>query len=760
MIFAISFCAGVLLLLALPSLPAAWIAAVVAAAAAGFGLLIRRQFVVAPAVCAVCAGFVFAWAQAHEYLQLRWPVDRADDRVIARVIVDTIPVARDSAWLFDGIAEVEAPQRLQEPLRVRLVWRDAPVRPQAGERWQLLLSLRPPRGRVNPGTVDLERELFQGRIHALGAVVPSRLNVRMDSGHRPLAAFRERIARHIDARVVDRDAAALISALAVGVTGAMSREQWRVFNATGTTHLVAISGLHVTLFAVIAFAAARRLWSLALWRWVRWPRENFAAAVGFFAAATYATLAGLSVPTQRTLIMLGVWLLARSLARVSAPFHPFAVALLAVLLLDPFAPLAAGFWLSFGAMAAIILVTSSRFVRRTFVHEALAVQSVVIIALTPVTLASFGSVSVIGPLVNGVAIPAMSWIFVPTILFSIALAPLWQSLSNALLGAAAWMHDAAWPWLAAASDLPWALAHACPSRWWYLAAAVSVFVSLMPLPRMLRVAALVWIVPLALAAGARPKMGGVEMTILDVGEATSIVVHTSNHVLVYELGEGYGSDGRTVESVLVPFLRSRGARSIDALVVSRLTPSVSPAVTALLAEMPIRETLIGEGAHADFEGARSCASVGAWRWDQVTFRLLQPASDESSPAQSRVCTLSIETPRGRMLIPGDLDADAERGLVAANDLAAAVVVVPRQGSDAASSPEFVRAVNARWAVVSRRRTRQGGDKHALGRWQQHGTRVLVTAEQGATGFAIDPRTGLAGPSARRAESRTLWRSSP
>ena len=126
----------------------------------------------------------------------------------------------------------------------------------------------------------------------------------------------------------------------MGVTGAMSREQWRVFNATGTTHLVAISGLHVTLFAVVAFAVARALWSALLYRFVPWPARTFAAVIGFMAAAAYATLAGLSVPTQRTLIMLGAWLFTRCVARTSPPFHSFALALIAVLVLDPFAPLA------------------------------------------------------------------------------------------------------------------------------------------------------------------------------------------------------------------------------------------------------------------------------------------------------------------------------------------------------------------------------------------------------------------------------------
>ncbi len=339
MIFSIAFFGGTLLLLALPALPATWAVGAVLGAALSACLRWRRP-PAAVAVCALGAGFLYTAAHAYLYLQHRWPTSRADERVVAQVVIDSVPAARDSAWAFDGVATLEAPEPGAQPLRVRLIWRNAEGRPRAGERWRLLLSLRPPRARVNPGSPDVERMLFHDRVHALGTVVSSSINRRLDGGHRPLTELRERIALRIDERVADREAAALIAALAVGVTGDMSREQWRIFNVTGTTHLVAISGLHVTLFAVITIAVAGWLWSAALWRVVRLPRDTFAAMVGFAAAAAYATLAGLSVPTQRTLIMLGVWLLTRSLARATAPFHSFALALCAVLALDPFAPLA------------------------------------------------------------------------------------------------------------------------------------------------------------------------------------------------------------------------------------------------------------------------------------------------------------------------------------------------------------------------------------------------------------------------------------
>jgi competence protein ComEC len=749
MMFSLAFFGGTLGLLVLPQLPSAWVVLAVLALTLT-SLVVRRWLPFALALGSLGVGFLYTAAHAHTYLQQRWPTSRAEDRVIAQVIIDTVPAARDGAWLFDGEATLEAPDLRAQPLRVRLIWRDTEDRPHAGERWRLLLSLRPPRARVNPGTMDVERMLFHDRVHALGSVVDSSINRRIDAGHRPLAALRESIALHIDDRVADREAAALIAALAVGVTGDMSREQWRIFNVTGTTHLVAISGLHVTLFAVISIAVARWLWSVALWRVVRVPRDTFAALVGFAAAAAYATLAGLSVPTQRTLVMLGVWLLTRSLARACSPFHSYALALCAVLVLDPFAPLAPGFWLSFGAMGAIVLVTSPRFVLRSALSEAIVVQAAVTVALAPLTLAAFGSISLISPLVNAVAIPAMSWVFVPTILLSIVLAPVMPDAGDAVLALAAWMHHAGWPWLAAAADMSWSLIHCSPPWWWYIAGGFGALASLLPLPRSLRVAALVWLVPLAFAGSDAPTRGSAEITVLDVGEGTAVVVQTAHHVLVYDTGDVYGTNGRTAEAVLVPFLRSQGRSAIDLLVLSDRKSSGSPGVTAVFAELPVRQTLVAPGAPADFDGARTCKTE-SWTWDEVLFQAAPTDVSVSGVGEPSFCVLGVATRTGRALLPGEIDARTERRLVSSSGvgLLADVVVVPRHGSDSASTLEFIGAVNARWAVVSGRRSRDDRTKPAVARWEKRGAAVVATADLGAITVELGPGPDLEPPLGQR-----------
>jgi competence protein ComEC len=738
MLYSFSFFAGVATLLASPELPCRPVVVALGVLALATALCRRRFPVAAMAACGGCCGFLFAAYYARDYLEHRWPERLDGERVIASVVVDSIPAPLDAGWAFDGIVRIDTPQRAPEEaeavwgeaFRARLVSRDGAFRPHAGERWRLLLSLRPPRGRANPGGSDFERHQFRDGVHALGTVVDSGLNRRVDEGHRPLTRLRERISERIEAQVVDRDAAGLIAALAVGDTGRVSREQWRVFNATGTTHLVAISGMHVTLFAVIMFALARYVWAgcvtIGSTRLVRRvasvPRETFAAVFGFLAALGYAVLAGLSVPTERTLIMLGAWLFARSVARASHPFQPFALALLLVLLIDPFAPLSAGFWLSFAAMAAIILATSGRFVRHASWREALSIQVVVSIALLPFTLALFGSVPLIGLPVNLLAIPAMSWVLVPTVLLALALVPISTVASNLVLSLAEWLHNLGWPWLAAASDVPWALIHASPPWWWYALAVVALVLAALPWPLPMRLAALICVAPLAASIERPLTAGSAEITVLDVGEGSAVVVRTAGHVLLYGTGDSYGTNGRIAEGVVVPFLRSSGVHVIDRLIIPRISPSSGTGVAALSAEMSVAQTLIG--GEATDAGSIDCSTVpGSWHWDGISFTL-------GNTAAGHACSLSIRSAAGEVRFPGDIDA----------------LVIERPAQ--------------RWVVVSSRRAQRSLAKYTRTQPDLAAAEVLVTAERGAIRVPFDGARGPEVPEAHRAHRRTLWSAAP
>jgi competence protein ComEC len=174
------------------------------------------------------------------------------------------------------------------------------------------------------------------------------------------AALRERI----DTVLADAAHRGIVVALAIGAQDEVSDTDWRLMRGTGTSHLVAISGLHIGFVAGLAGWLAGAVWRRSGWigrDWpLRLPAQVVAATAGVSFAALHAALAGFNVPAQRALWMAGVVALAfvsgRSLARSTV----LAWALGLVLLVDPWAVVSAGFWLSFFAVAAILFAMSGR----------------------------------------------------------------------------------------------------------------------------------------------------------------------------------------------------------------------------------------------------------------------------------------------------------------------------------------------------------------------------------------------------------------
>jgi len=335
--------AGVLLALASAALPGtAWLLAAGTCVVLVFATRLRRAACLRQ-LALLLLGMFLAWNTARQWLALQVPAS-VDARVLFEGHIVTVP-AREGAELFfevEGIIVEGAGPNDGRVRRARLAWRDVRFEPRAGEHWRLLLRLLPLADTRNFAAADPARFAFRDGVHLVGRVLPSTLNTRLTLAPTSIDTLRARIAARIRDSIADPDAAALLTALAVGLTDGMSVDQWRVFNATGTTHLVAISGLHVTMFALSALGLAR-----FLWRWLpparRLAREPFAWLLGLTAAGAYSLLAGFSVPTQRTWLMLAIVALARLTARHAGAGRIFGVALIAVLLYDVRAPLSAGF---------------------------------------------------------------------------------------------------------------------------------------------------------------------------------------------------------------------------------------------------------------------------------------------------------------------------------------------------------------------------------------------------------------------------------
>lgn len=646
---------------------------------------------------------------ALDQLAQRWSPADEGQRVIAEVQIDLL-VRRTSAGAeFDALLYIESPSRLQRTLRARVSWRDPSKVPRAAERWRLLLQLSAPRANTNPGGFDEQREFFRDRVHARAVVLPFAGNRRVAAQSGGLLAVRERTVRRIREAVVDRDASALFAGLSVGATGEVTREQWQVFSDTGTTHLVAISGMHVTLFCWVVAALARRLWARLQWLVRRLDRETFAATLGVPAAALYAAIAGFGIPAQRTVVMLAVWWMFRLTGRVHAGFDVLGLAIIAVLIVDPFAPLSSGFWLSFVAMATLIATEAAQGSGlRAWFMETLRTQWRVSLALLPITLVWFSSFSLAGLIVNFAAIPVFSLVLVPVALLGSLLGAFARPLAAPLWWVGERVHEWLWPLLVVVAAHPYAAIQLSPAAF------------------------------LPMSGLERPGEGEVMITLLDAGEGTSLIVRTRHHALVYDTGEHYESEGRSAERLVAPALRALGVSKVDRLVLSGSHAQRAAGAARLLAAVPVHSIIGGgawPGAHRPVE---DCARGARWQWEGVEF--------ETFGLPGGSCALRIDFGGDpSFLIADRLDADessafATQALAGQRPLRSTVVVTPRRGAVAAATPQFVEAVDAQWIMIPGGKAAPDRLARVALHWRVDPTRVVATAAEGAVTLRL--RKGL------------------
>ncbi|WP_295002478.1 DNA internalization-related competence protein ComEC/Rec2 [uncultured Dechloromonas sp.] len=529
---------------------------------------------------------------------------------------------------------------------------------------------------------------------------------------------------------------------------------WTTFNRTGTTHLMSISGLHVTMVAAMAgwlvsFAWRRRS-ALAL----RWPAQKAGLLAGCLAALVYALLAGFAVPAQRTLYMLLVAGLAMLSGRIVAASRILALALLVVVLLDPWAVLAAGFWLSFGAVGALLYVGSAPAGEGRGWRDRLrawgVVQWAATLASLPVLLLVFQQFSLVSPLANALAIPVVSFVVTPLALLA-AVLPWWPILALAhqvlacLMAFLAWC--AGWPVWAAPAPPVWAAA----------AAGLGVAVCLLPrglpgrwLGGMLLVPAVFWPVD-------RPASGEAWVTVLDVGQGLAAVVRTREHTLIYDPGPLYSAESDAGQRVVVPYLRAQGIARVDTLMVTHSDTDHSGGAASVLSALSV------ERISSSIAGSRGerCVAGQRWVWDGVGFEVLHPAADAYA-AETRPnhlsCVLRVEAGGRRMLLTSDIEAPDEAALLARypDGLVADIALVPHHGSKTSSTPAFVKAVGAGQAIIPvGYRNRFGHPKpEVVGRYEASGARLWRTDRDGALRAVLN-REG-ASISAWRQEHRRYW----
>ncbi len=753
------------------------------------------------AVLLAAAGAAFHAAGAGMAQRIDAAQEGRDYVVIGRVASMPIVAERSTRFLFDIDDCVDAVPDCPRARRVRLGWysfddRSKPMPVEPGERWRFTVRLKRVHALHNPNAFDAELRSLEEGIAANGTVRGQRKgaipNERFDGIEWGLPIAFERARVHLREAMraalakARPEAADVLVALVVGDQAAIGARWWDAFNRTGIGHLMSISGLHITMLAGITVVAARRLLHTrvvaASGVLLRWPARRIAWLFGVAAAFLYAGLAGWGIPAQRTCWMLAVAGVSLFTGRTSSIARVLALAAGVVTVLDPWAPLAAGFWLSFASVAAIAWCASEGRLRprgdaATRRHrlvaglvEAVRTQWAASLALVPLGALFFASVSLVGPLANAVAIPLVSALITPLAIAAAAMLPWLPIAGEPMLAVAAvatgWLLDAI-GWLA---DSPSSIAVvAAPSTAALVACVVAVAVLLAPMRIALRELAFAGLLPMLGASTHPPPSGAIRIVALDVGQGSAVLVEVPGRRLLYDAGPAYGGDSEAGARVILPYLRARGIDRVDAIVVSHLDTDHSGGLPSLL--RGLRFDWIAGSLPADHAARnadrpfRECLRGHSWRWGEVMFEVLHPGVEKPrgvrSPTNASSCVLRIVAPAATLLLTGDLEAGQERSLIerfGADRLHADLLLVPHHGSNTSSSARFLAAVSPRHAIAQsgyRNRFRHPADR-VVDRYRAAGVELLRNDRDGA--ITIEYVPGAAPRVSRsRVDDRRYWR---
>ena len=627
---------------------------------------------------------------------------------------------------------------LRGPLR--LMWLDGPSL-RSGERWSLRVRLKSPRAGANVHGFDVEAWFARDKLAATGYVVHGR---RLGASARvvhPFGAVRQELRDGLARLPLVHGG--VLAALTLGDKGAIPRDKVDLYRRTGTMHLLVISGLHVGVVTALGFMAGRAVGAITTL-----PSRATGVVSALVLTSAYVVIAGGGLSLVRAFAMSLAGMVALLAGRSSAPSAAFAFALAVVLAIDPMAPLSSGFWLSFGAVAVLLGFFVPRPRRRSWLISAVVAQLAIATVFVPATTGITGLVHPLGIGVNLVAVPAVTLLLVPLALAGVALIA--TPVGPWLLTAADFVVQVLETVLGSADRI--APIYVASQDGWLAWIVVTAAVGLTPTSRLARAllvstAAMVLLLP-------RPALpwGHLDVTVLDVGQGTAVLVETANHTLVYDTGPMFPSGRDTGAGVVLPAVRGRGWPRIDRLVLSHGDVDHVGGARSVLAGMTVGEVLAGE--RVPGIEAQPCQARSGWQWDGVSFTVLSPADDHRFTGNNASCVVLIEAGLQRVLLTGDIEAVVEYRLAVPP---VDVLLVPHHGSATSSTRALVAATRPKFAIVAAGFNNHLGHPHprVVARYRDQRSHIVSTGVSGAVRWRSNDAMSV---TVQRCAESPYWRS--
>jgi competence protein ComEC len=777
----LAFAAGVLLAQLIPEIPARSLLLSLCGLCVGATAICWREArtpLLIAGVIAIGVGSSYALLRADarmsDSLAREW--EGRDIEIVG--VIDEMPQRDERSIRFAFRVEEVTTNGASVPRRISIGWYKPTIKElageplpelRAGERWRWTVRLKRPHGYVNPAGFDVESWMLERNIRASGSIQVAEPMKRLTPNAGSISDQVERLRERIRARMLQalegKRYAGVLIALAIGDQQAIKDADWALFNATAVSHLLSISGAHVTLFASWFAWCALLAWRRSPALCAKLPAQKAAALTAALVAILYAVLTGFAVPSQRTCYMLVAAALALWLSRSISPWLVLCWALVVVLLIDPWAVLAVGFWFSFVAVALLLYVTQQRVAEEKFWVTALKAQAAVTIGLAPLALLFFQQVSLIGPFANALAIPLITFIVVPLTLIWLAL-PIdaLLSLGHFLVNSLALLLQ----WLTTFDSLMWSQ-HA-PPIWTMLLAMAGVLWLLAPRDVPHRWLGALWCLPLFTITPTMPEQGEYRLTVLDVGQGTAAAIRTKNHTLVYDTGARWSDQSDAGARLIVPYLRASGSNRIDGLVVSHLDLDHSGGANSLLRSAPTQWLLTSMFDSADVVATArqrnskvfACVAGQSWIWDDVLFEVLHPTRESYSNAKlktnDRSCVVKVSSKTASVLLTGDIEAQSEAALLAQSSaqIKADALLIPHHGSMTSSTEAFLDAVAPKIAFINAGyRNRFGHPRPAvLDRYVARSIAVHRTDWHGA--ITVESHDGFSKPLQERGVRQRYW----